>query len=512
MAWHVSDGGIWKPSSAIWLPGDPGASFNNVVWQVGNEQAPANAETYLDQSSNFDVSGQGGTSPVGARWTAFGPPGLATTIYFSTNGYLSLAPKAGKAEWNWDGDWTIEGHVYQSAGAQTSSYLLYKQIPTNYSPVAIHGNLAGGLLFSGSLSGTSWDVWSSIPISLGPFLADTWYYFAVCRNADRLLTYWSLAGYPTATQTNNVGPYTGTLNQNSYPNTVGGIWQDVGTYNWDIGGIGGMRVSRVARYSPSDATIPIPVLPLPVTWRKAKQAWIANGGVWTPFIVTTAPPGSARFEYTGGWQQFTVPNGYTTVYLSGAAGGGGGGGGFYQTTGASGQLWGAPGGGGGGSLSGSPLAVTPGEVLDIYVGAGGAGGPYQGGNPAAGFAGTAGQQTQINRAGNAIVYLNPGGGAGGAVYASQTGGGAGAAGSPNAGAGGYAAAVGNGQYAGVGGNNQFSGNALGGINGNGTPAYPGNPGIYGGGGGGGGSSLAASNGGGQAGGNGGNGFMQIDWY
>jgi hypothetical protein len=74
----------------------------------------------------------------------------------------------------------------------------------------------------------------------------------------------------------------------------------------------------------------------------------------------SAPPGSQTFYYTGSTQNFTVPNGKSTLSV---------------------KIWGAGGGsnrdagaGGGGGYTGGNLSVNSGEVLTIYVGRGGLGG------------------------------------------------------------------------------------------------------------------------------------------
>ena len=80
--------------------------------------------------------------------------------------------------------------------------------------------------------------------------------------------------------------------------------------------------------------------------------------------------GNRTFTTAG---SFTVPANVTTLYISGCAGGGGGGGGAgNKTEGAAGSCGG--GGGAGEFLEDEPVAVTPGQVIQIVIGAEGSGG------------------------------------------------------------------------------------------------------------------------------------------
>lgn len=114
--------------------------------------------------------------------------------------------------------------------------------------------------------------------------------------------------------------------------------------------------------------------------------------------------GKQKFPGVG---SFTVPTGVSLIYLSGCAGGGGGGaGGGGGNNGAFGA--GGGGGGAGQSIFREPYAVTPGQVINITIGAGGAAGvpasATTGGN------GGAGGNTVIG----SLVTLNGGvGGSGG---------------------------------------------------------------------------------------------------
>lgn len=84
--------------------------------------------------------------------------------------------------------------------------------------------------------------------------------------------------------------------------------------------------------------------------------------------------GVQRFTANG---SFTVPDGVTTIYVTGAAGGGGGGGGYSTSFAGSG-------GGGGAFALRQPYTVTPGQVLAITIGGGGSPGVIGGGGGAGG--------------------------------------------------------------------------------------------------------------------------------
>ncbi len=215
-----------------------------------------------------------------------------------------------------------------------------------------------------------------------------------------------------------------------------------------------------------------------------------NGTSWTEGLTATEQPfqaAAAAFAYTGSEQSYTVPVGVYSIGLdaSGGQGGANGGGG------------GAPGGLGGRVQT--TLAVTPGEVLKIYVGGaggtapGGSGGAgYNGGGSGAAFNGGGGGGTDIRRGGNAstdrIVVAGGGGG--------RTG-----AGGNGGGGGGLTGAPGTGTYPGGGGSQSAGGSGGSGV-GPGS-FYQGGSGNYSGGGGGyyggGGGSHASSSGGGGGG-------------
>lgn len=95
-----------------------------------------------------------------------------------------------------------------------------------------------------------------------------------------------------------------------------------------------------------------------------------------------------------GSSTFTVPDGIYLIYLSGCGGGGGGAGGYTGS--------GATGGGGGGpapQFHMLPVAVTPGSILDVFVGSKGSGG-------AIGSDGTDGTESYISGSGILSPFKN----------------------------------------------------------------------------------------------------------
>ena len=244
-----------------------------------------------------------------------------------------------------------------------------------------------------------------------------------------------------------------------------------------------------------------------------------NGSYWVKvsnISTTTSSISSQTFSYTGSVQNFVVPACVTSVTLKVWGGGGGGSGHDGGSGGAT---------GGGGAYSTNTVSVSPGDVLQIYVGLGGRAGSSAVTNTGGGA--TAYGYCIGGSGGNAGSTGTSGGGGGGggssAVYNSTTstvlnvaagGGGGGGAGNAsgnknggNGGGGGQAgstggtgatggAAGGNGTC--VGGNGANRGAADGGGSGGGGGGYTngGAPGVvntaisdYGAGGGGGGNSL-----------------------
>ena len=127
-----------------------------------------------------------------------------------------------------------------------------------------------------------------------------------------------------------------------------------------------------------------------------------NGTFSNSAGVTSVVRTTTTFNYTGSTQTYTVPVGYTSINVILRGGGGGGGGAINGYTGGN--------GGSGGYVSGT-LAVTPGQVLTLYV-AGGGGGETTGPTVAGGFGGGGGAS---------LTSINGGGGGGGASYILLTG-------------------------------------------------------------------------------------------
>ncbi len=135
---------------------------------------------------------------------------------------------------------------------------------------------------------------------------------------------------------------------------------------------------------------------------------VSGTGFYTGVVPVT-------FAYTGADQTYTVPSGVTSVTVKEWGGGGSGGGGCCS--------WPYPSPGGGGGYSTATLAVTPGQVLTVMVGAGGAAsGPtvpadYGGGGPnLSGYTGQGGGRSAIRVSGVDVLTAG-GGGGGGAMYA-----------------------------------------------------------------------------------------------
>ncbi len=223
--------------------------------------------------------------------------------------------------------------------------------------------------------------------------------------------------------------------------------------------------------------------------------------------VAGAAEQTVEFNYTGGYQYFTVPNGTYTLRMTVAGGAGANG----QGTNGGGA------GGSGGQVTGT-VPVTPGQVLTLWVGEGGAsfgsggrgnpsndnwrggsGGAFGGG--ASGNGGGGGAASYVYLGGDVTLVGAGGGGGGGsgciAGYGGGSGGGNGAAGSSGSGLG--AGGGGVADMPGTNGRDGSAGTALGGGGGGGGGGYRagdgaggGYAGCGGGGGGGGGTSFAAA--------------------
>ena len=184
------------------------------------------------------------------------------------------------------------------------------------------------------------------------------------------------------------------------------------------------------------------------------QAYVKSGGVWvspTAIYVNVSgnwtqcyPAESGSYIYnTPGTYNSVVPSGITSVTISVYGAGGGGGSGWFCGNAINGGS-----GGSGGYLQNQTVTVTPGEVVSVVVGAGGAGGVYPGfcGGSNIGVAG--GSSSASGTYGS--VSATGGGEGGGANSGSYPG----AAGSPSG-------------VAGNPGFNNCGGNPAGGINGTG---------------------------------------------
>jgi hypothetical protein len=213
------------------------------------------------------------------------------------------------------------------------------------------------------------------------------------------------------------------------------------------------------------------------------------------------------FTSSGSW---TVPQGVTTILVSGCAGGGGGGGGGTTNSSTGGAVSGA-GGGAGQSVIKKSISVTPGHTITITIGSGGSGGA---GGAAGGNNGAIG-----GNGGSTVLYDSTSS----TTLLTLTGGSGGSGGSPNSG---QAGAIGGGGYpkggdspdsttlcgiSGVGGSTPFGG---GGTNSRAATsnAFAGSNGYsYGSGGAGGGASYYNTSYAGGAGGAGASGIMIIEW-
>lgn len=173
--------------------------------------------------------------------------------------------------------------------------------------------------------------------------------------------------------------------------------------NWQAGDIFALQVTAGVMAAMQQAAN----LPANVTSFNTRQGAVTL----TSNDVTTAlgfTPSSSRNEqvYTAhGSFTWTVPAGVTGVYIRAVGAGGSGAGGTAAKGG---------GGGGAGGYTEGPLAVTPGQVLTIVVGTGGAA-PSAGAND-----GNNGGNTTV--AIGATTYFQATGGSGGNVSSSSAGG------------------------------------------------------------------------------------------
>ena len=160
-----------------------------------------------------------------------------------------------------------------------------------------------------------------------------------------------------------------------------------------------------------------------LVFQKLFTAWIKQSGDWkqvssayikvptTSYTIYSTPSGSAQFNTVGN-SLFTVPQNVYSLTISASGGGGGGGGADQGDT--NHQLYGL--GGSASNLQTATLAVTPGDVINFTIAAGGAGAVTSENNyPSGGTGGT----TTVTR--NGVVILTVAGGAGGASRATSSG-------------------------------------------------------------------------------------------
>jgi len=147
------------------------------------------------------------------------------------------------------------------------------------------------------------------------------------------------------------------------------------------------------------------------TWKEATNAWFKIPSSSTT-LYRTIPPTTNRYE--SGTHTFVVPAGVFSLTVSSTGGGGGGqtGWGNYSGSGGGGA------GGSAGSTVNTTISVTPGQTLNIFVGAGGLGGAgsFAGGTSPQGPAGLNGGASYIT----GYPATNAAGGAGGYKGSSGT--------------------------------------------------------------------------------------------
>jgi hypothetical protein len=193
--------------------------------------------------------------------------------------------------------------------------------------------------------------------------------------------------------------------------------------------------------------IPSPVVGLMVYNTDCNVLQYYNGTMWVRVLSMTnasSTTSNQTFIYTGATQNFVVPACVTSVTIK-AWGAGGGGGGHDGGSGGS--------TGGGGGYSTTTVAVTPGDVLQVYVGLGGragssavtnsgggttaygyclggSGGNAGGTGSSGGGGGGGGSTGVVNSTTTAVLCVASGGGGGGGAgnVGGQKNGGAGGAG------------------------------------------------------------------------------------
>lgn len=148
------------------------------------------------------------------------------------------------------------------------------------------------------------------------------------------------------------------------------------------------------------------------TWKQIRAIHTKNGGQWKKVW-----PSNGKAEYTvPGVYDFTVPPGIYSLNIVVAGAGGGGGGGVGSVAGN---------GGGAGETATRTVSVVPGQVLSVFVGAGGHGG--DGNNEQYGSASTGadGRGSTVTGGSVSISVTGGTGGAGGVATAPPAGGGGG---------------------------------------------------------------------------------------
>jgi hypothetical protein len=112
-------------------------------------------------------------------------------------------------------------------------------------------------------------------------------------------------------------------------------------------------------------------------WRDAQKVFVKHNGVWE-LVFPNGIPGSIVYN-TAGPHNLTIPTGIYNLDYVIIGGGAGGAGGSDEDP----WVTGGGGGGAGGLLTGT-MAVTPGQIINCYVGGGGNGGGAMGGRGGAG--------------------------------------------------------------------------------------------------------------------------------
>jgi hypothetical protein len=209
------------------------------------------------------------------------------------------------------------------------------------------------------------------------------------------------------------------------------------------------------------------------------------------------------FTSSGTW---TVPQGVTTILVSGCAGGGGGGGGGASNS-TSGGAGSGGGGGAGQSVIKKTISVTPGSTITVTIGAGGSAGSGGAANGGSGGNGGNGGNTTLVTGSTTLLSLTAGSGGSGGSGGGGAGGGSNGYPSGSYGTdGGVISGVG-----GMGASSPFGGGGGAGRAGGGGGITAYGAYGYGSGGGGGGCAYGTTTGTGGNGGTGAPGILIIEW-